>query len=69
MSERTERLEAELKLAKLEEKLSKSKEKGPAPAKLKLEVRAARQVFRDKYRPQVGVNPAPVGMSATVKEV
>ena len=69
MSEKTERLEAELVLAKLEDKFTAAKEKGLAPPKLKLEVRAARQKFREKYREQVNVEPATVGMSATVKEV
>ena len=65
MSERIERLEAELKLAKLEQKLidAKSTKAGPSQ-KLKLEVRNARAAFRTQYREQVTVQPATVSTKA-----
>ena len=61
-----ERLEAELALAKLEEKWVKAKKDGKEEA-MRGELRAARQAFRAKYRPVVAVAPAAVGASATVK--
>jgi hypothetical protein len=66
------RLEAELKLKKLELKLIAAKGPNgtkPAPAKLKLQVRQARQAFREQYRPQVNVNPDALGMGAGVADV
>jgi hypothetical protein len=67
MSEKVERLEAELKLAKLEDKFVKAKEAGKVTQKMKLDMREARRDFRSKYRPQVNVNPATIGTKATVK--
>lgn len=61
-----ERAEAEIKLLKLERKLVDAKEKGPAPAKLKEEVRAARQHFRENFRDRVTVSPASLGADADV---
>lgn len=66
-------LEEHLKLKRLEKKLVDAKESGPASEKLKLQVRAARQHFRDNWRDRVVVYPenisAPAGVEdATVKE-
>ena len=82
MSARIERLEAELELAVLEEKLAAAKpvdkDGNPkldkdgnalrAPAEIRLEVRALRQAFREKYREQVNVNPATLGAEAAVSK-
>ena len=60
---KVEKLEAELKLAKLEQKFVEAKEAGKVSDKMKLEVRAARQDFRDNFRgtPAAGAQPATVG--------
>lgn len=63
-----ERLEEELKLKKLEKKLIDAKENGPAPEKLKLQVREARQHFRENYRDKVTVSPATLGADADVSK-
>jgi hypothetical protein len=61
-----ERLEAELALAKLEEKWVKAKAEGKAD-EMRGELRDARAEFRAKYRPVVAVSPAAVGAKASVK--
>ncbi len=70
MSDRVERLKAELELALLEEELSAAKGKGKIPKEVPEElshrVRAARQSFRNKYREQVSVNPASLGAGTSV---
>ncbi len=82
MSARIERLEAELELAVLEEQLAEAKPVNKdgtpkldkdgnalrAPAEIRLEVRAARQAFREKYREQVNVNPATLGAKTAVSK-
>lgn len=66
---RVEKLEAELKLAKLEDKFVLAKTEGKVTPKMKHAVREARQDFRDNYRsaPIVVVNPATVVSGAGVK--
>lgn len=72
MSDRIARLKAEIKLAELEEELSRRKGTGKTPKlvdpKFKLKVRNARAAFRNKYRPQVNANPDAVGVGASVSE-
>ena len=68
LSDRVERLEAELKLAKLEDKLVAAKEEGKLTDKLKLQVREARREFRLKYREQVAVQPGTVSATGEVQE-
>lgn len=63
-------LEAELALAKLEEKFVAAKKTGKATAKMRAELRAARQLYREKYRglpiDGVAVQPKTVTVSAGI---
>lgn len=62
-------LEAELALAKLEEKFVAAKAAGNVSPKLKAELRAARQDYRENYRglpDGTAVKPATVKVSAGV---
>lgn len=64
---RIEKLEAELKLAKLEDKLVQAKAGGKkASPKLKIQVREARRDYRDNYRTAAaaGAQPATVSTKA-----
>ena len=61
-----ERLEAELALAKLEEKWIQAKADGKEET-MRGELRDARAAFRAKYRPVVAVTPAAVGAKTSVK--
>ena len=63
-----ERLEAELALAKLEERFVDAKASGKATKELKDEVREARRVFRSEHRDRVAVNPASVSTGAKVSK-
>ena len=63
-----ERLEAELALAKLEEKFVDAKASGKVTKELKDEVREARRVFRSEHRDRVAVNPAAVSTGAKVSK-
>jgi len=66
MPSKVERLEAELRLAKQEEKFVQAKTAGKVTMKMKLDLRAARQDFRENFRDNVTVSPGTVGSSATV---
>ena len=62
-------LEAELALAKLEEKFIVAKKAGNATAKMKADLRVARQEYRDKHRGLPGgvaVQPDTVKVTAGV---
>ena len=60
-------LEEHLAVKKLEKKLIDAKADGGQPSdKLKLQVRAARQAFRDKWPARVGVSPANISAPADV---
>lgn len=61
---KVEALETELALAKLEEKFVAAKKAGKATAKMKAELRAARQEFREKHR---GLPDGAVVRPATVR--
>lgn len=66
---KVEALEAELALAKLEEKFAAAKKAGKANAKMKEELRAARRVYREKHRglpDGVAVQPKTVAVTAGV---
>lgn len=81
-SPRTERLRADLAVAELEDELSAAKpvnkDGSPklddngrplrAPEGIRLQVREAHRAFRNKYRPQVNVNPAPLGAGTKVEK-
>lgn len=60
---KVEKLEAELKLAKLEQKFVEAKAADKVTPKMKSEVRAARQHYRENYRtaPAAGAQPDTVG--------
>lgn len=63
-----EKLEAELKLEKLEQKFVQAKADGKVTPKMKAQVRAARQDYRDNFRnaPVVTVSPGTIGTSTGI---
>lgn len=67
MSDKIERLKAELALAELEEEFVQAKADGSVTMELKLKVRDARAAFRGKYRPQVTVQPGTVEAGTETK--
>lgn len=64
-----QRLEAELKLAKLEDKFVQAKEAGKLTTKMKNDLRAARADYRFNYRaaPAAGAQPATVTAGGKVQ--
>lgn len=64
---KVERLEAELKLAKLEDKFVAAKADGKVTPKMKTDLRAARQDYRNNYRTPAaaGAQPATVNAKAS----
>ena len=67
-----ERLEAELKLAKIGEKFRAAKADGTLTRKMKNELRAGRQDYRDNYRvsPEgTAVNPGTIAATGGVAAV
>ena len=63
---KVERLEAELKLAKLEEKFVAAKAEGKVTPKMKTELRATRQDYRDNYRVSTGTGAQPATIETKV---
>ena len=63
---KVEKLEAELKLAKLEQKFVEAKDSGKVTNKMKLEVRAARQDYRDNFRTAAAAGAQPKTISGKV---
>ena len=59
-----ERLEAELKHAKLTEKFLAAKEDGKLTKKMKVDYRAATQDWRDNYRQATGAGAQPATVSS-----
>jgi hypothetical protein len=66
MPTKVEKLEAELKLEKLEQKFVEAKAAGKVTDKMKHEVRAARQDFRDNYRSPAAAGASPKTVSGKV---